>query len=236
MEKFSLKAEKRSELGKGSVRDLRRNDILPAVLYAKGFSTPIKVQRKEISRLMVSGGREHTLVNIELSGGKGKKTEHWALVKDYQTDPVKDELLHVDFIEISLKKKITTIVPIKITKEPIGVKEGGILQQQLKDVEVECLPTQIPDSIEVDASSVDIGQSLHVSDLTVTEGVKILTDQQKAILSVSAPVIEEVAPAVPAEGEAAEPELVKKTKEGEEEEVKAEPETEQKEQKGEKKK
>ncbi len=156
------------------------------------------------------------------------------LVKDYQTDPVKNELLHVDFIEISLKQKITTIVPIVMTNEPVGVKNGGILHQQLRDVEIECLPTQIPDGIEVDVSSIDIGHSLHVSDLVVTEGVKILSDPGEAILSVSAPVKEEEAPVVPAEEEAAEPELVKKAKPEEEEAEGGKEEKEQKEQKGQK--
>ncbi|MEE8330019.1 MAG: 50S ribosomal protein L25 [Thermodesulfovibrionia bacterium] len=237
MEKILLKAEKRTELGKGSARSLRRSDILPAVLYAKGFSIPIKLHRKDIlSKLMVSGKSEHALVTIELSGDKGKKTDHWVLVKDYQLDPVRNELLHVDFIEISLKKKIKTTVPVVVTEEPAGVKKGGILQQQLRDVEIECLPTQIPDSMEVDASAVDIGHSLHVSDLKIKEGVKILSDPQDVILTVIAPVVEEVAPEAPAEEEVSEPELVKKTKEEEGAEENGAKGKEQKKQKEQKKK
>lgn len=231
MEKILLKAEKRTELGKGSARNLRRSDMLPAVLYAKGHSTPIKLQRKDVAKLMVSGGREHALVTIKLRDDKGGKKDHWALVKDYQIDPVKNELLHVDFIEISLKKKIKTTVPIVITSEPAGVKEGGILQQQLRDVEVECLPTQIPESIEIDASSIGIGHSLHVSDLTPSEGIKILTNPQETIISVFAPVVEEAAPTVPAEEEITEPELVKTKGKEEGEEEEATPEKGQKEQK-----
>jgi large subunit ribosomal protein L25 len=235
MQKVLLKAQKRKETGKGNVRKLRQQDLLPAVLYSKGKSTPIKVQKKDVTKLMTSGGREHALVTIELLDDKGGKKDHWALVKDYQADPVKKELLHVDFIEISLKKKIKTIIPILIKEEPVGVKSGGILQQQLRDVEVECLPTEIPDGIEIDASPVDIGHSLHVSDLTTAEGVKILTDPNETILSVFAPKVEEVAPEVPAEEEAAEPELVK-TKGKEEEQPEEKEETEQKEKKEEKEK
>ncbi len=223
MQKISLKAEKRSELGKGGARTLRRSDMLPAVLYSKKISTPIKLNKKDITKLMVSGGREHALVNIKLSGGKGEKSEHWVLVKDYQIDPLKNELLHVDFMEISLKEKIKTIIPIVITNEPIGVKNGGILQQQLRDIEVECLPTEMPDGINVDASSVDIGHTLHVSDIEIKEGVKILNDPQDAILSVKAPVVEEVAVPETTEEEAEEPEVVKKGKEKEGEEAKEEP-------------
>lgn len=231
MQKITLKAEKRAETGKGGSRQLRRSDLLPAVLYSKGSSTPIKLQRKDVKRLMVSGGGERALVTIELSDRKGKKSNHWALIKDHQTDPVKNDLLHVDFIEISLKEKIKTTTPIVITKEPVGIKEGGILQQQLRDVEIECLPTQIPDGINVDAGFIQIGNSLHVSELSAPEGVKILTDPQEVILSVSAPVIEEAAPA-PAEEEITEPELVKAK--GKEEGEEAAPEAEQKEEKTEK--
>lgn len=216
MEKVILKAAKRAGTGKGNSRQLRSGGILPGVLYSGGSSTSIQLQKKEISRLMGSKGKEQALISIELEGDKASMSNHWALIKDYQLDPVKNELLHVDFIEISLKKKIKLTIPIVITKEPIGVKNGGILQQQMREVKVECLPTQIPDGIEVDASSLDIGHSLHVSDLAIKEGVKILSDPQEVILSVIAPAVEEVAPVAPAE-EIKEPELVKKTKTKEEE-------------------
>jgi len=221
MQKVLLKAQTRTEVGKGGSRSLRRNALLPAVLYSKGDSTPIKVQKKETTRLMTSGGGEHALITLELSDEKGNKNDHWALVKDYQTDPVNNELLHVDFMEISLDEKIKTVVPILITKEPIGVKNGGVFQQQLRNVEVECLPTQIPDGIEVDASSIDIGHSLHVSDLTVQEGVKILTALQEVILSVKAPKIEVVAP-VEVVAEVVEPELIKTKGKEEKEETEGE--------------
>ena len=217
MEKVILKAAKRAGTGKGNSRQLRSGGILPGVLYSGGSSTSIQLQKKEISKLMGSKGKEQALISIELEGDKASMSNHWALIKDYQLDPVKNELLHVDFIEISLKKKIKLTVPIVITKEPIGVKNGGILQQQMREVKVECLPTQIPDGIEVDASSLDIGHSLHVSDLVIKEGVKILSEPQEVILSVIAPAVEEVAPVAPAAEEIKEPELVKKTKTKEEE-------------------
>jgi large subunit ribosomal protein L25 len=223
MQKVLLKAQKRTERGKGYARHLRRNDLLPAVLYSKGKNTPIKLQKKEVTRLMVSGRGEHSLVTIELSDEKGGKKDHMVLIKDYQTDPVKKELLHVDFIEISLKKKIKTTVPVILLNEPIGVKSGGILQQQLREVEIECLPIQIPDGIEVDVSSIDIGNSLHVSALEAKEVVKILTSQEEVILSVSAPKVEEAPPEVPAEEEGVEPELVKTKGKEEEEKGEAEP-------------
>ncbi len=236
MQKVSLKAEKRTETGKGASRALRRSDILPAVLYGKGSSIPMKLQKKDLIKFMMTGGREHALVNIEIMGGKGKKSSHWAVVKEYQLDPVRSELLHVDFIEISLKEKMKTTTAIVITKDPVGVKNGGILQQQLREVEIECLPTHIPAGLEVDASPVDIGHSLHVSDLIPAEGVKVLNDPNEVILTVSAPVMEEVAVEAPVEEEGAEPELVKKSKGKEgEAEASAEAPKEEKEEKEEKK-
>ncbi len=236
MQKVLLKAEERVDKGKGSARQLRRQGMLPAVLYGKGASTPITLNRKEIAALMVSGSRDHALVTIELTSGKSKKTNHWALVKDYQVDPLRNELLHVDFIEISLKEKTKVTVPIIITKEPVGVKMGGIQHQQLREVEIECLPTEIPDGIEVDASPIEIGHSIHVSDLSVKEGIQILADPHNVVLTVSAPVVEEVTPEAPAEEEGTEPELVKKTKEEEGAEEKGAEGKEQKKQKEQKKK
>lgn len=207
MEKILFKAEKRQEIGKGGARRLRRQGLLPAVICSKGHSTPVKLQKKELEKLVSSGAGEHTLLNIELNNGGGKTHSHHVLIKDYQTDPVTDELLHVDFIEVSLKEKVSIMIPIVITKEPAGVKKGGIMEHHLREIEVECLPTQIPEGMEIDAGFIEIGHSLHVSDLKPPKGVKILTDPQEVILTVLEPKVEKIA-AVPEE-EIKEPELVK---------------------------
>ncbi len=229
MEKILLKVEKRTETGKGYARSLRRLEMLPAVIYADGRSTPVKLQRKKIVKLIASGVGEHALITIEFSNDKAKTVEHPVLVKDYQTDPVTNELLHVDFLEVSLKKNVKVTIPIVIIVAPAGIKKGGILQHHLREVEVECLPTQIPDGIKVDAGHLEIGDSLHVSDLKSPEGIKILTDPHEVMLSVTAPVVEEVAPAAPVEGEAVEPELVKAKGKGEEEGKEEQPQKERKE-------
>jgi large subunit ribosomal protein L25 len=223
MEKILVQAEKRTEIGKGRAKRLRRQEVLPAVLYSQDVSIPIQLQRKQIAKLIASGVGEHALITIALGEGKGKKKEHATIIKDYQLDPVNHDLLHVDFMEISLKKNIKITIPVVITKEPMGVKKGGIVQQQLREVEIECLPTQIPEGIEVDASSIDIGHSIHVSDLVIKEGVKLLTDLNDVVMTVSAPIIEEE-PKPAVEEEVTEPELVKKAKEKEE----GEPEEEEK--------
>ena len=207
MEKIMLKADKRAETGKGSARSLRRQDILPAVMYGVGKTIPIKLNRKEIQKLIYSGGGEHSLITLELNEGGSKISEHPVLIKDYQREPVSEELLHVDFIEVSLKEKIKVTIPVVIIKEPAGIKMGGIMQHRVREIEVECLPTQIPDKIEIDAGFVEIGHSLHVSDIPAMEGIKIVTDPSEVFLSVSAPKEEVVA--APAEAEVAEPEVLK---------------------------
>jgi large subunit ribosomal protein L25 len=224
MEKILVKADKRTELGKGSARSLRRQNVLPAVLYGEGKSVTIKLDRKEIQKLIYSGGGEHSLITLELNEGNSKTSEHPVLIKDYQREPVSEELLHVDFIEVSLKKKIKVTIPVVIIKEPAGIKMGGILQHRVREIEIECLPTQIPDKIEIDAGDVEIGHSLHVSDIPPQEGLKIVTDPSEVILSVTAPK-EEVVEAAPVEAAAVEPEVIKAK-------GKAEEEGEQKEQKG----
>jgi len=201
MEKILVEADKRNESGKGSARTLRRAGIIPAIVYSEGNSTPIQLNTKIMTKLLMSGSAEHALITIALDG-----SDHPVIIKDFQMDPVSDELLHIDFKEVSLKEKLTVTVALSIVKQPIGVKLGGILQKVLREIEVECLPTNIPDTIEIDASHIDVGGNLHVSDLTVGEGVKILTDPKGLILSVKSPAIE----AEPTEEDAAavEPELV----------------------------
>jgi len=207
MEKILVKADKRPDSGKGGARSLRRAGMIPAVVYSGGNSTPIKVQGKQMTKLIYSGVGEHALITIELNEDGTKTSEHPVLVKDYQRDPISEELLHVDFMEVSLEKAVKVTVRLEIVKQPIGIKMGGIMQHRLREVEVECLPTQIPDKFEVNAESIEIGHALHVSDLQVPEGVKIVTDPGEVILLVSAPAAEEAAPAEAAAP--AEPELVK---------------------------
>lgn len=207
MEKILVKADRRPESGKGGARSLRRAGMIPAVVYSGGSSTPIKVQTKLMTKLIYSGVGEHALITIELNEDGAKTSEHPVLIKDYQRDPVSEELLHVDFMEVSLEKLVKVTVRLDIVKQPIGIKMGGIMQHRLREVEVECLPTQIPERFEVNAESIEIGHSLHVSDLQVPEGVKIVTDSSEVILLVSAPAVEEA----PAEAAAAptEPEVLK---------------------------
>ena len=215
MEKTSIKAEKREVSGKGIARSLRRKGLIPGVIYREGKSLPIQLDKPELLRFLHRSGGEQVIVNLQFPDGDNRL----ALVKNYQVDPVNRELLHTDFFEVSLKETIKVVAAVHIMGEPIGVKmEGGALQYGISQIEIECLPDNIPGHINVDVSELGAGHSIHVRDLSLPEGVKVLTHGEEMIATVALPKEEEAAPsAAPAE-----PEVIKKGKEKEEGEGKAE--------------
>jgi len=215
MERVSITAERREEHGKGVARSLRRAGMVPAVVYREGKAQMIKLSKKDLTRLINSVAGEQVMVDLQFADGEKKL----ALLKDYQKDPIRGELLHSDFFEVSLTEEVRITIHVATVGEPIGVKrDAGILQHTLRDIEIECLPDRIPGKIEVDISKLEIGQSVHVSDLKFEEGIKVLTDPGDVIVTVIAPVVEEAAPAAAeaAPAEAVEPEVVKKGKKEEE--------------------
>jgi large subunit ribosomal protein L25 len=220
MERITLNAEKREETGKGAARSLRRQDMIPAILYRGGGSVPIKVSKKEIVNFINTTAGEQVMVTLQFKDGENKL----ALMKDFQVDPTKRELLHADFFEVSLTEKVRVNMHVTTTGEPIGVKrDGGLLQNVLREIEIECLPDKMPGHVKIDISGLEIGQSLRVSELNLGEDIKILTDPDEVIANIIAPLVEEVAPveeAAVAAPEVTEPEVIKKGKKEEEEEKK----------------
>lgn len=209
MERITLHAEKRDKAGKGIARSLRRQGFIPSVLYRAGYSIPLKINRKELTSFISTTAGEQVMVNLEFPDGE----KRLALLKDYQVDPVKGELLHSDFFEVLLTEKVRVTVAVSTEGEPIGVKrDGGILQHGIREIEIECLPDKIPGHITVDVTGLELGKSIHVGDLSLGEDIKVLTDPDEVIATVTAPV-EEAAPAAP---EIAEPEVIKKGKKEEE--------------------
>lgn len=212
MERVTLKAEMREKVGKGAARSARRGGTIPAVLYRGGSSTPISMNAKELSGFVRTTAGEQVMVNLSFPGGDNKL----ALVKDYQVDPIRGDLLHTDFFEVSLTEEIRVYVHVTTKGEPIGVKrDKGILQHGVREVEIQCLPDRIPGHVQVDVTALETGMSIHVRDLVLGEGIKILTEPDEVIASVVAPAVEEVV-AAPAAAETAEPEVVKKGKKTEE--------------------
>lgn len=226
MEAIYLEAEVRvdSEVGKSHL--LRKSNFVPCVVYGEGKATlPLKIDRGRLIKFMhAHHGGENMVITLKVAPSAGKKAEEKAvLIKELQTHPVSGDILHVDFNEISLTKRIEVKVPIESKGEAAGVKQdGGTLEHILWEIEVECLPTQIPEKIEVDVTNLKIGDSVHVKDLTVPAGVKVKHEGDAIVFSLVPPYKEEVAGEAAA-GEAAagaEPEVIKKEKkpvEGEEE-------------------
>jgi large subunit ribosomal protein L25 len=217
MERVSIVAEKREDHGKGVARSLRREGMIPATLYRGGSAQSIKLVKKDLAKLINSMSGEQVMVDLQFRDGEKKL----ALLKDYQVDPLKGELLHTDFFEVSLTETVRVPVHVTTVGEPIGVRrDGGILQHTLREVMIECLPDKMPGRIEVDISKLELGQSIHVSDLAFAEGIKVLSEQGEVIVTVTAPVVEAAPAAEAAEAvaapETAEPEVVKKGKKEEE--------------------
>ena len=157
------------------------------------------------------------MLNLNISG-ETKKSSRTALLRDFQVDPVSEEILHADLFEISMTKPIRIRVPVRLVGgTPAGVKEGGILHHNLRDLHVECLPTAIPEAIEVDASALDINQGIHMRDLTPPSGVRFLDDPDQMVVSVAAPMSEAKLEALLTSGaaveEGKEPEVIGKAKE-----------------------
>lgn len=219
MATVDLQAEFRSVVGKEGAKKLRQVKRIPAVVYG-GPRGPIPLVVNPLELLAVLEAGENVLINLSMTGGETPQTSV-VILKDLQRHPVKGSPLHADFQEISMERKIRVEVPLLLSGEPTGVKDkGGILEHALRQLSVECLPLSIPDRIVLDVTALDIGDTLHVRDVTVAEGVRILDDGARVVASVLAPKAEEVAE-VAEEEKPAEPEVVGK-KEKEEAEAGAE--------------
>ncbi|HTM00104.1 MAG TPA: 50S ribosomal protein L25 [Candidatus Omnitrophota bacterium] len=209
----SLNGEQRTGVGKGIAKKLRASGRIPAVYYGRG-ETPISlvVNAKDVDTLLQGASGANVIVDLQVSGAAA--ADRKALIREIQRDPVQGNILHLDLQHISLTERITVEVPIELVGVPTGVKDGGgILEHLLREVEVECLPTDIPTQLEVDVSAMNIGDTLHVSDIKA-ERVVIVTEADRGIATVVPPTVLEEAK--PAEEAPAEPELVASKKEGEE--------------------
>ena len=214
-----VQAKVRKEFGKNHNRRLRAQGMIPGTVYGhKMEAVSVTVDPKEIHRILHSDSGRNTIFKLKVEG-----SSHDVLIRDFQLDPLRDTLLHADFQAIAMDQAMTFEVPV----EPVGVSKGvktsgGILDVVLRTIEIECLPADVPDQIEIDVTDLDIGDSVRVSQLKVdTSKLKILNDSNLVVINVSMPAIEKVeeAPvAEVAEGEeaAAEPEVIKKGKAEEE--------------------
>ena len=220
-----LEGQPRDPGTKNDARRVRKDGKIPAVVYGAGKdSLSISVDPRVVTRILNSDTGHNTIFDLTMNGEKTK-----AMIVDWQYEPIKGKLLHIDLKRIALDKVLRVSVPIFLVGEAAGVKqEGGILEQMLREVEIECLPADIPSHIDVDISHLTFGKVLRVSDLPHSEKIKFLTDENQPVAHVTS-VKEEVAATPEATAEAAaagpaEPEVIKKGKQETEEEGEAAPE------------
>jgi large subunit ribosomal protein L25 len=210
MAELSLQVSRREGSGKGVARKLRQNGRIPAVVYG-GHREPvaIEVDRKSVSELVTKS--EHGVRSIFLLKMSGTDQQRQAMIKDLQIDPISRRIIHIDFVRVMMDEVVRVTVPVHVNGMAKGVKEaGGMLDFQVRDLHVECLPSAIPDAIEVDVSNLEIHKYIRISDIQVPEGVKILDDPERVVVGVTLARAEVVAE--PVEGTTVEPEVVKKGK------------------------
>jgi large subunit ribosomal protein L25 len=214
---LQLKARSRTEIGKGAVKQLRTRGVIPATVYgAQTKPVNIAVEFKDLDKVLQQATGENVLVDLQVEQD-GRSANRLALIQEVQHHPFKDTILHVDFHEVSATEKLRTVVPVRSVGEPAGVKTGGgVLEYVMRELRVECLPTDLPDVIEINVEKLEIGQSIHISDIIPPAGVTLLDAREQAVFIVAAPIAEEEAAPVAAEG-VAEPEVIgAKKEEGEE--------------------
>jgi large subunit ribosomal protein L25 len=212
MPEIVVSAEKRTEKGKNVNRRLRVSGRIPGVVYGgKGEPVAVAVSPKEIGAVLRSASGENTLFDLDLGGSRRK-----VILKEYQVEPIKGRLIHADFYEVALDKLLEVKVHVEVTGTPVGVKvQGGILDFVTRELEIECLPTDIPEKIALDVSDLELGKHIRVSDLKLSDKITVLTDPEVVIVHVVAPRAEEAAPAAEgaeAAAAGAEPEVIKKGK------------------------
>lgn len=223
----TLSARLRNTTGKGNNRKLRARGKVPAVVYGHGEQTrSLTIDALDLQRLVSHVHVENTIIDLNIEGERGSIR---TLIRELQKHPVKDEFLHVDFLQIHAGERITVEVPIRLLGTPPGVKGGGILMHMLTDLEVRCLPDQIPERFDVDIAHLQIGESVRVGDIALGAGVEVELDPERAICSIAPPIVvaateeEEEAEgieALEAEEGSAEPELIRRGREESEEEAK----------------
>ncbi len=212
MEEIKLDVQVRDRIGSRKIKQIRRENFVPAIVYGDGSGpASIKVDRSVYERIMRHHRGQNVIFHLNVLQGDTKLKDYSVIVKEEQHDPVSDGLLHIDFNSISLTKEIEVKVAIQTKGEPVGVKrDGGSLEHVLWELSVICLPTKIPQKIEVEVSHLEIGDAIHLKDIALPEGVRTKVDPDTILISVVPPMKEEAATA--AEEGPKEPEVLKEKK------------------------
>jgi len=205
-ERVKLTVKERERRGSADARRLRREGFIPGVLYGSGKQPhAICIPERELRRVLTGQGGLHAILDVVL---EGQKTTHASILKDYQQDPIRGHISHVDLQEVRLDQTIQATVTVQLIGEPAGAKEGGVLSQVQREIRVEALPMEIPEHIDLDVSNMAIGESLRLADLAPMEGVTYLDDPEETVLaSVGLPTRVEEPEEVTDEGEVPEGEV-----------------------------
>ncbi|MEK6224133.1 MAG: 50S ribosomal protein L25/general stress protein Ctc [Thermodesulfobacteriales bacterium] len=190
MAQSTLNVLKRKRMGKSGAREIRKEGNIPAVLYGKGTETlSLVINPAELKEALSTDAGENTLLEIRVKDEEAE-IQKLSLLREVQYDYLTDKPIHLDFQALDMNEKITVAVPVQIEGSAKGVKEGGILEEILREISVECLPTNIPNSFSVDVTELEIGHSIHVGTLEIEEGVTILHENEDTIVTVLAPKVE----------------------------------------------
>jgi len=192
MAQSTLNVLKRKRMGKSGAREIRKEGNIPAVLYGKGTDTiSLVINPSELKEALSTAAGENTLLEIRVKDGE-EDIKKLSLLREIQYDFLTSKPIHLDFQALDMNQKITVSVPVQIEGKSIGVKEGGILEEILREISVECLPADIPNSFNVDVSELEVGHSIHVNILEIKEGISILHEPEDTIVTVLAPKVEVV--------------------------------------------
>lgn len=216
MAQSKLNAKKRVRLGKSGVRKIRKEGNIPAILYGKETEPiPLVINPSELKIALSTDAGRNTLLDIEIESDEDNRTNRLSILREIQVDYISSKPIHLDFQIIDTDKKVAVKIPIKPIGRAQGIKEGGILEEIIREIDVECLPINIPNVIEIDVTELNLGQSIHISDLELPEGATSLIGGEETVLTVLIPKAMSV-----------EEEEVEELEEGEEGEVTEEPKEE----------
>jgi len=219
MQQRELEVYLRTEKGKGAAHRIRREGRIPAVLYGRRMETySLTLNPKDLEKILTSGARENTLIGLKVAGaGSEKIGPQVVMLKDLQIHPTRRTYLHADLYAVTMDEKVEVDVPIHLTGKAEGVKAGGILEQPRREVRVRCLPSDIPEFIEVDVSILRIGESLHAKDIPLSEKFELVAETNFTVASVTPPIseakYEEIVAAAEGEREISQPERIGEKKE-----------------------
>ena len=215
--RLGIKAKVRAEIGGRRPRRIRASGRVPAILYGAGTAQPLELNGREIAEALHGASSESVLIDLTLEAEGGAITKRMALIREVQHDPLRDTIEHVDFHAIEENKKLRVEVPVHEVGEAVGVRTGGgILDHNLRTLRVECLPKDLPERIDVDVSHLEVGKAIHVGEVKLPEGVTVLNTRELPGFMVLLPKVEEAPTPEAAAAAAAEPEVIRQKKEGEE--------------------